>query len=73
MIHSAESVYTEYCDPRRDEWVTKILPVLKKTPLSVLTVETGLSRRALISLRVGHSSPRRKSRELIAKGLRKRD
>ena len=73
LIHSAESVYTEYCDPRRDEWVTKILPVLKKTPLSVLTVETGLSRRALISLRVGRSSPRRKSRELIAKGLRKRD
>jgi hypothetical protein len=26
MIHSAQSVYTEYPDPRREEWHTKILP-----------------------------------------------
>jgi hypothetical protein len=72
MIHSAESVYTEYCDPKRDEWVTKFVPILKKTPLAVLIVETGLSQRALISLRMGQSRPRRKNRELIAKALRKR-
>lgn len=71
MVHSPESVYTEYCDPKRDEWVTKILSILKKTPLSVLTKETGLSRRALISLRVGDSRPRRKNWELIASILRK--
>jgi hypothetical protein len=28
MIHSAENVYMEYCDPKRDEWVRKILRVL---------------------------------------------
>jgi len=28
VIHSPESVYTEYPDPRRDEWQTRILPVL---------------------------------------------
>jgi hypothetical protein len=30
VIHSPETVYTEYPDPRRDEWQTKIFPVLKK-------------------------------------------
>ncbi len=71
MIHSADAVYTEYPDPKRDEWIAKILPILKKTPLSVLTKETGLSRRALISLRVGDSRPRRKNWELIATGFRR--
>jgi hypothetical protein len=70
-VHSADQVYVEYCDTRRDEWVTKIVPILKKTPLAVLIAETGLSQRALISLRMGHSRPRRKNRELIAKMLRK--
>ena len=28
LIHSEQSVYTEYPDPRRDEWKTKILPAL---------------------------------------------
>ena len=71
LIHSAENVYTEYCDPKRDEWTTKILPVLKKTPLSVLIRETGFSRRALISLRVEDSRPRQKSWERIAITLRR--
>ena len=31
IIHSPESVFTEYLDPRRDEWQTKILPVLEKS------------------------------------------
>ncbi len=71
MIHSADAVYTEYTDPKRDEWTTKILPLLKTTPLSVLTKETGLSRRALISMRVGDSRPRRRNWELIEKVFRK--
>ena len=71
LIHCADEVYSEYCDPRRDEWCTKIRPILKKTPLSVLIRETGLSRRALISLRVGDSRPRRKSWERIAEAVRK--
>jgi hypothetical protein len=35
LEHSAKNAYTEYPDPRRDEWTTKILPVLKKFPPSV--------------------------------------
>ncbi|PYX63819.1 MAG: hypothetical protein DMG78_31240, partial [Acidobacteria bacterium] len=30
LIHSAENVYTEYPDPRRDEWTTKIVPALRQ-------------------------------------------
>ena len=30
LVHSTESVYTEYCDPKRDKWATKILPALRK-------------------------------------------
>jgi hypothetical protein len=71
LVHSADNVYTEYCDPKRDEWATEVLPVLKKTPLSVLIKETGFSRRTLISLRVGDSRPRRKSWERIAEALSK--
>lgn len=47
MMHSADDVYTEYTDPRRDEWQTKILPVLKRMPLAELE-KSGLSRRASI-------------------------
>jgi len=34
--HSAKNIYTEYTDPKRTEWITKILPVLAKTKLAVL-------------------------------------
>jgi hypothetical protein len=36
LVHSEQNVYTEYSDPRRDEWQTKIVPALKKISLSVL-------------------------------------
>lgn len=35
-IHSEQKVYTEYHDPKRDEWQTRILPVLKNVPLALL-------------------------------------
>jgi hypothetical protein len=56
LIHSEQSVYTEYPDPRRDEWQTKILPALRKIPLGTL-METGLSRRMLIKARSGEVRP----------------
>ena len=65
LIHSEQNVYTEYPDPRRDEWQTKTLPALKKQPLKLLVKEckAKLSRRALIDLRAGRSKPRRKNQE----------
>jgi hypothetical protein len=71
LIHSEQSVYTEYPDPRRDEWQTKILPALKKIPLPRLVEMSGLSRRTLIDLRAGRSRPHRKNQEMIRAILRK--
>jgi hypothetical protein len=65
---SEQNVYTEYADPKRSEWITKIQPALKKLPLSVLVKECGtrLSRREIIELRAGRSRPHRKNQELLA-------
>ncbi len=73
MLHSEEHAYTEYPDPRRDEWRTKIVPALKKIQLSQLQKMSGLSRSALKELRAGRSRPHRKNRELLAGIVRARD
>ena len=67
LIHSEKNTYTEYVDPKRDEWTTKIQPALKKASLSVLVKECGnrLSRREIIELRAGRSRPHRKNRDLL--------
>ncbi|MGH9682860.1 MAG: DNA polymerase [Candidatus Acidiferrales bacterium] len=67
LIHSEKSVYTEYTDARRDEWATKLLPVLRKPPLRVLVRKCRgrISRRALIEMRAGRSSPHRKNQEIL--------
>lgn len=72
-VHSERNVYTEYVDPKRDEWSTKILPALKKVPLKVLVEKCRgkLSRSGLIKLRAGHSRPHRKTRELIVSILKR--
>jgi hypothetical protein len=71
LHHSAENVYTEYLDRRRDEWQTKILPVLRKIPLPILVKMSGLSRRTLIDIRAGRTRPHRKNQELIAAIVRR--
>jgi hypothetical protein len=67
LVHSEKNAYTEYVDPKRDEWQTKIRPALKRIALSRLVKECGsrLSRRELIELRAGRSRPHRKNRELL--------
>ena len=67
LIHAENSVYTEYPDPERDEWETKIRPALKRMPLTLLAAESGLSRRMLIYARTGRRRPYRKHRELLAR------
>jgi hypothetical protein len=66
LIHSTDNVYTEYRDPRRDEWQTKVQPLLKKIALSVLQKKTGLSRRMLVDARTGRRRPHRRNMELLA-------
>ena len=41
-ISDAADIYnTEYPDTRHDEWVTKILPILREAPASAITAKTG--------------------------------
>lgn len=65
IIHSPESVYTEYPDPRRDEWQTKILPILQKIPIAALMRVSGRSRSMLARTLAGRSRPRRRNQELL--------
>jgi hypothetical protein len=67
LVHSEKNVYSEYVDPKRDEWTTKIWPTLKKIPLRILVKAClgRISRRALIDLRAGRSRPHRKNRDFL--------
>lgn len=56
-IHSAQNVYTEYPDPRRDEWQTKIMPVLKKLRVAALIKLSRKSRSMLTRALAGRSIP----------------
>jgi hypothetical protein len=73
LVHSEKNAYTEYVDPKRDEWTTKIQPLLKKLPLRLLIkrCKDHISRRAIIDLREGRSRPHRKNRELLASIVQK--
>jgi len=66
LIHSEQSVYTEYPDLRRGEWQVKTLPALKEASLSRLVKMSGLSRSALKEIRAGRSRPHPKNQELLA-------
>lgn len=71
LVHTAQTVYTEYSDPRRDEWQAKTLRALKKVPLKILVKKSGMSRRALMDARAGRSRPHRKNRERLVSILKK--
>jgi hypothetical protein len=71
MVHSADNVYTEYPDRRRDEWETKVRPAMTKVSISILERETGLSRRMLIDARTGQRRPHLSNQKLILVGLRR--
>jgi hypothetical protein len=61
-------------DPKRDEWITKIQPALKKPHLQVRlkACEGRMSRRKLIESRAGRSKPHRKNQELLKLLVRQR-
>jgi hypothetical protein len=73
LAHSEQNVYTEYPDPKRNEWITKIQAALKKVKLAVLVKACGkrLSRREIIELRAGRKKPHRKTQELLVAILKK--
>lgn len=53
MVSDLGDVYTEYPDPQRDDWKTKILPALRAMPMQNLIERSRLSRRALQMIRAG--------------------
>ena len=59
LIHLPETVYTEYPDPGREYWQTRIPPMLQKIPIAVLMRLSGRSRSMLIRTLAGRSRPRR--------------
>jgi hypothetical protein len=65
LIHSEQNIYTEYSDPRRDEWATKIVPALQKVSLATLEKQTGMSRRMLIYARTGQRRPHSTNQNLL--------
>jgi hypothetical protein len=67
-IPDSSDVYTEYPDPRRDEWMTRILPKLKAMPMRELMEKSGLSERALQMIRAGRR-PNQANRHILAKVL----
>ena len=71
MIHSAQNVYSEYPDPRRDEWQTKIVPALRNVSLRDLKKESRLSRRMLIKARTGRTRPHPRNQKLLTSLVRK--
>lgn len=71
LVHSEKQAYTDYPDPRRDEWQTSILAALKRTPLKVLSDMSGISARELKYLRAGHSRPHPRNREVLMSVVRR--
>jgi hypothetical protein len=70
LVDSEQTVYTQYIDPRRDEWQTEALPALKRAPLKILQEKSGFCRRMLMKARAGITRPHRKNRERLAEILR---
>jgi hypothetical protein len=66
LVHSAENVYTGYPDQRRDEFETKVLPVLRKIPPEALVKMSGLSPTTIKDTLAGRSRPYPENRERLA-------
>ncbi len=61
----ASDVYTEYPDPRRDEWETKTLQLLRRAPVQVIIDATGISRRTVQRIRNEQTKPTFEHRRLL--------
>jgi hypothetical protein len=75
LVHDEENVYTTYEDPNRGYWRAMILPAVRQAPLATLVKACAgkLSRRALIDIRAGRSTPHRKNQTVLAAVVRKLD
>jgi hypothetical protein len=69
VVADAGDVYTEYPDPRRDEWATKWLPVLRATPVPQLQKQ-GVARATIYAVRTGRPLYESTKQKLIRALLR---
>lgn len=69
LIHTWEEVVATYADPTADDWTTKIVPLLKKTPRAELARLTGLSDSTIRRLRNGRTCPRAQTVQLLLRAL----
>jgi hypothetical protein len=70
LVHAAQSVYTEYPDPRHDDWHTKILPAPQKIPPPLVAGQTGLPERTVREAISGRSTPRLKTQIILTTFVR---
>ncbi|MGA8534268.1 MAG: hypothetical protein WB615_09200 [Candidatus Tumulicola sp.] len=64
------TAYTEYVDPRRDEWATKILPKIKAMPLREACTGTGSSRAQMQRYRNKSAKPHAERLRIIERFLK---
>ena len=57
-VPSESDVYTVFNNPRREEWQTTILPIIRSAPVSAIMAATRMSRRAVQRVRNEDSAPR---------------
>jgi hypothetical protein len=70
LVHATDSVYTQYPDPRHDEW-RAVTEALKEVSLNRFEQLTGRSRRMLIDARERRRVPHQRNRLLLAAVARK--
>src|SRR5262249_11778342 len=70
--HDEDNVYTEYTDPRRTDWMRSTLPAVRSARLIDLVrgCSGKMSRRALIDIRAGRSTPHLRNQRLLAMVVR---
>jgi hypothetical protein len=72
-VQDAGDAYTEYPDPRQDEWVMKILPFLRQVSAKELIEATGISRRTVQRIRNEQTEPIAKYKRLLEAFARARN
>ena len=68
-IAMPEEIYTEYVDPKRDDWTTVILPAIRAASVRELQRKTGLGRSTIQFIRSGKRLPRPSTLTLLRKCL----
>lgn len=67
VVHDWQDVQDVYTDPRHDEWITLVVPVLKLLPASFWADASGLSVRTIKSYRNCRSRPHAKNRRVLTR------